>query len=1095
LTREDPSFKFNDLSSGERLNAVRQIKSIIQEGLLDNAESYFKNNKEDILKKDNEYNSYTTLSLDLLYDITRIMSVNDSFIKEGMDVVHIKDSLGKDVRLLDVAYTDTTVRSIDNLKNIIVTVQKGNKIENKTLYDFIGEFMMKYQYINHYMGMTNQISMLTIDPMFYKGEKDLQKRFKEMIASGTVLDMDAIDPYNSELGNPSYYLPRDINGKTKKRNIIYFKDENIPLNEELKSYLSKFLPNTPEGNEVLKSVIKDGSSLTDGIVYIGLDEYRAIKGSRGEWTDDHQNIYEDIKAGKPVSPEKAQIFNPLKPYTFGFEKDPICPIPTQIKCSELVLIKELLPEDSKLRYLAEYIEDHSKDGFLAMASNTSVKVGNHANISIDVEDSKTFNSSIEFSDFIDNQILANPRAIHQLDYNDYKIQNNVPFSLYKQALLGVQSRKLILIGLNQDKMYKYVPDKNGNYREMSGKELKNFFDNLLVDEFIDAASNLKKQMDTDVQFNEVLANQMLNHDRYISDTLNYFKVDDKGNSVVSTSDFVFKDNIEMSLTALIDKIRQIKVTGGSAVNASSFGIKLNKDGRFSGKDGVRSLGFHKNSDGTIDMECVMPMYNKKLFEPFMDKITGKVDMKAAGEAGLLEIIGYRIPTEHHYSMFNIRIVDFCDAAGGGVIYLPAEITKLAGLDFDIDKLFFMFRNFSTTEDENGNTTSVKYLGYNFDSKENTKEQRHNAIFEIILNRLRDTEITDTKYKPQGFEKAKIAAKLQKLFTRFSVSELEKLLNIGVDEFDDPAIIEKLKNHPAFTKLNSTELEIPLDYADIDTHSIYADQNKLAAKLIGIFANQSVNRALGDFVETMELKESITFCGNSLKKLNSRKISRSYWTKDSNGNYVNNTITVDVSETASEFTGASVDAVKEPVLNFLNLNEKTANIAGLLGRLGYTFDEIGLLLNQPVVKELVKLMQNGSSYDSALFSILGSYGLNLNDLKSIKPNVNAASMAHSTMIHKVLKEQSMSESKRLEYVKKLDAYQMQVLSLFDTLNDTSSDYNDQILNSRQTSSSKNHSGYAGIIYKRLAMDRFASEEGLAVSKINYGNKAPMSNNLQ
>ena len=282
MTREDPSFKFNDLSHGERLDAVRQIKSIIKEGLLNNAESYFKNNKEDILKKDNEYNSYTTLSLNLLYDISRIMSVNDSFIKEGMNVISIKDSLGKDVTLKDVANTDTTARSIDNLKNIIVTIQKDNKIENKTLYDFIGEFMMKYQYINHYMGMTNQISMLTIDPMFYKGEKDLQKRFKEMIASGTVLDMDAVDPYNSELGNPTYYLPRDANGKTKKRNIIYFKDENIPLNEELKSYLSKFLPNTIEGNEILKSLTEDGSSLTDGIVYIGLDEYRAIKGSKGE---------------------------------------------------------------------------------------------------------------------------------------------------------------------------------------------------------------------------------------------------------------------------------------------------------------------------------------------------------------------------------------------------------------------------------------------------------------------------------------------------------------------------------------------------------------------------------------------------------------------------------------------------------------------------------------------------------------------------------------------------------------------------------------------------------------------------------------------
>ena len=269
----------------------------------------------------------------------------------------------------------------------------------------------------------------------------------------------------------------------------------------------------------------------------------------------------------------------------------------------------------------------------------------------------------------------------------------------------------------------------------------------------------KKQLNTPAKLYEKLAIEMSNNDRDISDIMNAFELDANGNPVLSTSDFVLKNAIETSLTSIIDKeIRQIKVTGGSAVNASSMGISLDMSGKFvDAKGKVRTLGYHKNPDGTIDMECIIPMYDKELFIPYMKD--GVVDMEAADKAGLLNLIGYRIPTEHHYSMFNLRIVDFSNAAAGGVIYLPAEITKLAGLDFDIDKLYLMFRNFTKTK-VNNKVTKVDLIKYNFEGK-NTKLQRHNAIFDILLNRLRDPEITSTKYKAGGFEKAKIAARIEK----------------------------------------------------------------------------------------------------------------------------------------------------------------------------------------------------------------------------------------------------------------------------------------------------------------------------------------------
>jgi hypothetical protein len=58
-------------------------------------------------------------------------------------------------------------------------------------------------------------------------------------------------------------------------------------------------------------------------------------------------------------------------------------------------------------------------------------------------------------------------------------------------------------------------------------------------------------------------------------------------------------------------------------------------------------------------------------------------------------------------MFNIRIVGFTPPAMGPAIILPREATTMAGLDFDIDKLYFMSRAF--TVNKKGIPKIVKYI--------------------------------------------------------------------------------------------------------------------------------------------------------------------------------------------------------------------------------------------------------------------------------------------------------------------------------------------------------------------------------------------------
>ena len=52
---------------------------------------------------------------------------------------------------------------------------------------------------------------------------------------------------------------------------------------------------------------------------------------------------------------------------------------------------------------------------------------------------------------------------------------------------------------------------------------------------------------------------------------------------------------------------------------------------------------------------------------------------------LRKLIGYRVPTEDKYSMAPLIIKGFLPQQNGSSIMLPADITQIAGSDFDVDK--------------------------------------------------------------------------------------------------------------------------------------------------------------------------------------------------------------------------------------------------------------------------------------------------------------------------------------------------------------------------------------------------------------------------
>ena len=105
-----------------------------------------------------------------------------------------------------------------------------------------------------------------------------------------------------------------------------------------------------------------------------------------------------------------------------------------------------------------------------------------------------------------------------------------------------------------------------------------------------------------------------------------------------------------------------------------------------------------NADGTLKLDTKNeikkddPRY--KDYQSFID-VEGKVRQPLIDKQfpGILDFVAYRIPTEGSYSMLKLKAVRFSTKIEGGIIKVPFEGTTIAGFDFDIDKLFFMRKEF------------------------------------------------------------------------------------------------------------------------------------------------------------------------------------------------------------------------------------------------------------------------------------------------------------------------------------------------------------------------------------------------------------------
>jgi hypothetical protein len=623
-------------------------------------------------------------------------------------------------KIIEPATEESFNNFLDKLARAEVITMDSNRenieVKNNSLDPRVAERSpLKNELKDFYYAFASAQTQVTTlfggDPAFYKHNGDFYKRIKEIYSPGTYLNTNA--KFNGVLKSvfgdslPQSYKTAylsDVLIKSEHADTIYksllgvgtnadlalktaskygyvsdkpyVEDEGsyrLATAEEIKEEGAKLFNKSDEGNFYESEYIESA----DGQAWVSIERYRDIMIGAGRWTQAHEDALPNIIAGKATPAELRVIMQPIKPFMFDHVGMFDTAVPVQHKNSEMLLIPQMAKDNPELQKILEGMGHTFTEGqdatwsaanrkFHSLQVESAVKVGKHSMIK-SLDDIKSMPSE----------------SIHTIPQESYRIQMETPAHyMDHDNLLGTQIRKLIMGDLDMDGDF-ILPGEEGE--QMKGFELYEEYERILVADIKESFTELRaKLINLDGtpnrrRFSKLLQKQFqkLGLGDDMLDSVEYNELMNDTRLPLSHPYIVNK--VENMFLSMFKKgVVKRRINGGSFINATSFGFKNELKI-------VWNEDENGNKDGTIKhYEAILPAWSKK----FVNK-EGYFDINMLDEEARSAIL-YRIPNEDHYSDFNIKVVRFSPAEQGGTVFLPYEVTAIAGLDFDIDKLFSMF---------------------------------------------------------------------------------------------------------------------------------------------------------------------------------------------------------------------------------------------------------------------------------------------------------------------------------------------------------------------------------------------------------------------
>lgn len=930
-----------------------------------------------------------------------------------------------------------------------ITKQEADSINRSLVVKNNAKAALREYYWNSKLATSQIIQLTTTDLAFYKNVEDFQKRYKEVHAPALRMNTQAT------------YKGERI-GRDWERTIYLMDDEIISsVLSDIETVLDERVKNGEMTKADRDSIINKFKevNVADAQAYRSLSSYRAILGMSGQWTDDMERAYNNFKSGTWSMADFNIIWQTKKPYVYtqinsmsGVEGHTGIKTPVQHKNSEFLLLAmhELvagpLGRSSKLRAINEFMEENNID---VVQFESTVKVGKQGVIDLnEVNDFEQVKKVLRDATMPSG--VENPNVVHRVSYEDYGIQTATPeHAIDAVQLVGTQIRKLITADIAPDTIIEV------NGKKMTKQEWINLYNAINTENILQAFTEVDEIFRDKKEIERVLLEEIRGNQRYGIDMMRACTLNKNGQFNIPLFDPVQSQRVQTLLNSVIkSRITKQKIRGGALIQVSDYGLTDELHVVFEGEGENKRIKY---------LECYMPAYSRKFYEPLMKEGTHELDITKLPK-DLRRLIGYRVPTEDKYSMAPLYIKGFLPQQNGSAIMLPAEITTLSGSDFDVDKMYIMLPEFEVIEydysrakrDFKGEQSiidtlsslftgdnlmqdladapiefaewfkenkenyrlvkpEVRKVKYNFNKtpQENSLKARNNLMIDMMWGVLTNPDTASKILNPGGFDYQKKAARIVSILNSSYEADLRRELGIAQGSIISKLMSMSPKELDSLAERTKRQLDPISPRTQVQLHQ----QNMTGAKLIGIYANHNANHALMQHTELGLDVENGSFV------LNGKRLTSLHDITNKDKEFI--------SKNNAGFLAASVDNVKDPVLASINQNTFTADASMLLSRLGYNPIEIGLLMAQPIVMDITQAYfresREGKGKDTVIDEILIEYKKKAAMMEEVtydnykKNNFLIEDLAHNILIAKemagITSAHQTSDYSKVEFYKK------------------------------------------------------------------------------
>lgn len=234
------------------------------------------------------------------------------------------------------------------------------------------------------------------------------------------------------------------------------------------------------------------------------------------------------------------------------------------------------------------------------------------------------------------------------------------------------------------------------------------------------------------------------------------------------------------------------------------------------------------------------------------------------------------------------------------------------------------------------------------AKANSKKQRDSLMIDLMWSVLSHKDTAKSILEPGGFDKPKKAARINTILynvdkeTLTKLGGLKGLEKLSLDELDNLADKYKEKLNPL----------VPTTWVTLH------QRNMSGASLIPMAATNNASHAL-----MQQTKLGIK--GEYQLIFNGHKYNSLHDIKNADNEFITRNI--------ASFLAAFVDNAKDPIAGDMNFNEITASSAFALLRMGVGINTMSLIINQPIVRDIVKEVQNNRvSLAEAIINTINKY---------------------------------------------------------------------------------------------------------------------------